>query len=649
MVPLRVENGGGARRVEVPQVGHDKLRLWFVMLMVVCVCTIPLMIDLGQGYSTSGAEREDLVVSQEMWLRVVGGMVGLGIVDGELMGNGDEGVDVDDGWHDWMVPRYNGRERVDRPPMVAWVNMVAWSQLEPGEYLPGDLILCARLASVVMIMLGLGAMFWVGYSVGDIRTGVLSVLVMGTGVLLICGGRVASREAHLLGWVTLSVAAGLWAMRPIKPVNWLSRQVIGWLLSGAALGGAILTDGLTAMIFMSIPLIGAIVVTGRRRLANGIGLLFAVLLGMAISVPWYLHVLERVSDGWGVLSCGGVGGGGDGNVVDWWWYCLMMVIVVWPWTVWFVGSLIQGVVVGCSKKWRHLLVGWLWFVGAYIAVELLGDGEVYSLLLVLPASGLLIGQFWSWHASRAVERQTNVVVRVLCVAHWLMLFVVSVGVGLSWLYEERLSEGVMWLFGVLGYESMTTGLGETVVIKWYMSGLCGGVLVVLTLLGTRWHYRWRPMHGAVVTALWMIVLSSVYCVSYFRVGDGVNNTMRAASAVSKEIGDCRLMFLYVESQDAAEAGMKDSEHMEPGDLFLFYIGRVVNDIVVDDLDRLAQKNIYVMARVDRGFENDKRMKDAGFERVMSFGDGRQVAGFKSDHCILYRSLGVGRGVMEREG
>lgn len=36
-----------------------------------------------------------------------------------------------DAWA-WLVPSWNGRARVNKPPLLVWINLLAWSGLDPA-------------------------------------------------------------------------------------------------------------------------------------------------------------------------------------------------------------------------------------------------------------------------------------------------------------------------------------------------------------------------------------------------------------------------------------------------------------------------------------------------------------------------------------
>ena len=91
-------------------------------------------------------------------------------------------------------------------------------------------------------------------------------------------------------------------MRPLKKINRVPRRVIGWFIAGIALGAAVLTKGPIALVFVIVPLGGAIFISKHRRLGNSLGFFFALCLGLLIAGPWYMYVLDRIQTSVGSLT-----------------------------------------------------------------------------------------------------------------------------------------------------------------------------------------------------------------------------------------------------------------------------------------------------------------------------------------------------------
>src|SRR5687768_14393262 len=83
---------------------------FWALLVTLMACLPPLMIALGDRLVISPAEQSALASAQETWLRSVSGS--------STGATGSALVAFDDG-----LPR------LDKPPMFAWMNIIAWTGL----------------------------------------------------------------------------------------------------------------------------------------------------------------------------------------------------------------------------------------------------------------------------------------------------------------------------------------------------------------------------------------------------------------------------------------------------------------------------------------------------------------------------------------
>ncbi len=610
------------RRVEMPPGRGDKLRIWGLAVVLVLLCLAPYLIELGAAHPSRSMEKISLASSQETWMRIAGQRHRLyGWPDAaspESMPDANA----------WMVPSWNGRPRINKPPMLVWLNTLAWTGLDPATVPAQVLMHRARLVGVLLVGLALAATFWAGYSIGRLRTAAMALLITGSFLFLIKQGRIASYDTHLFGWVTLSVAAGLWAMRPLKPENWISRRVGGWVICGAALGAAILTKGPIALLFMSWPLVVCIAVIPRRRLGNLMGLLFAVMLGLVVAAPWYMHIIERMPGSWQTMLVEYQARRAEADPP---WYYLAVFLMALPWTVWLIAALFQPWVRAKGEYRRQLLVAWLWFVGVLLFFSIPDAKKERYILPALPAAGLLIAQLWAWHSDLADQRRKDPGVNLLRLPHWLGIAAVSLAIAPFWAFQD---EVVGWISNLIDKPLAPPQLGR---LDWWVLVPWGAVLVVLCAMGIRWHWRWKPMHAAVVTALWTVVLMTVVYGSYVHSPHGINTSCAEAERVRQLLGHYEFRFLYDRAQDRATPARQGHGNVEPNEEFLFFVRRIVEPIRPSHLDEYARRPAFLMVRYDQQGQNRQRMNDLGYTHVTDFDDGRKITGFVAGQIGLYRT------------
>lgn len=614
------------RRVEMPPGRRDKLRTWGLGLVLVLMCLSPYLIELGVAQPGRSMEKIALASSQETWMRIAGGRHHLyGWPETvETTGQGRTAPDR----NAWLVPSWNGRPRVNKPPMLVWLNVLAWTGLDPATVSTQTLMHRARLVGVLLIGLALASTFWAGYSIGRLRTAALAVLVTGSFLFMIKQGRIASYDTHLLGWVTLSVAAGLWAIRPLKPDNWISRRVGGWVICGVALGAAILAKGPLALLYMGWPLAATIAVIPRRRLGNIMGLLFAVMLGLLVAAPWYMYIIEQMPGSWQTMLTEYKAE--RANSEPFWFYLVVFALVL-PWTVWLIGALAQPWLRARGEYRRQLLVAWLWFVGLVVIFSFPDAKKERYILPALPAAGLLIAQLWAWHGDLADHRQKDPGINLLRLPHWLGIAFASLVIAPFWAFQDSITQ---WLAERIGKPLDPPEFGH---LDWWVLAPWGVVLAVLCVMGIRWHWRWKPVHAAVVTALWALILMTVAYASYVHSPHGVNPVCEDGRMVRSKIGHYEFRFLYDRSQDHQPKHRRGAGNFEPNEEFLFYVRRVIEPIQPSHLDEYARRPAFVMVRYDKPGRNAQRMDALGYTHVTDFDDGRKITGFVNGRIGLYRT------------
>jgi len=351
-----------------------------LLMLLLALGALPLLTGLSQQASDHPREIQALAIADETWRHQAQFQA-----DGLTL--------------DRLVPFYQQTPVLDQPPGMTWLTVLAFAPLDPETVTPQTQRFRARLVSVTMSLVTIAAVFWAGLSLGGLRTAVLASLVVLANPLLVVHGRLATADAAATGWAMLSLAAALWAIRPLRPAPKVLRQALGWGWCGVALGLATLTrgPGIVPQVMLPLLLIGML---GSRRLTHLFGLAAAGAIAGLMTIPWAIYVHQQDPHVWShglelvrpptdlSVLAGAVGArsvallAGSGV-----WGLLVVAALVAPWTT------------KNRPARRAMMVGWVWAVAA-IGLVLLGPvfGETGwsdlagGVLLAVPALSLATGQ-----------------------------------------------------------------------------------------------------------------------------------------------------------------------------------------------------------------------------------------------------------------
>jgi 4-amino-4-deoxy-L-arabinose transferase-like glycosyltransferase len=510
-------------------------RDWLVLLAILIVCAPSLLLGIDVRLSTHTMENVALVTSQETWLRMAGGES-----------------------RAWLVSMNDGVARLEKPPMLAWLNLLAWSDLDPAIATPQQLTFRARCVTAALGLMMLAAIFWMGRMLGDLRLAALAALVVGSTLFFQRQSRTASYDMYFVAWTTLAVASGLWAMRPFGLPASPARRVIGWGLCAVA------------------PLIAAIAMVGRpgSRRADCIGLIAALLLSAAPVALWYWYVFEAYPE----MAERALGRevrqprAGDFQPV---YYYLGLLGLVFPWTLWLIGGLIEPFKIADRSRRRAAMLAFIWFALVFVGFSIPAAKQQRYILTIMPAVGLLISTFFREHDDRAAQSRPDRLFEVIAAGTWIVLGLLSLIVPGFFARQD-------W-FTTIFARWMEEPEPAVAPMPWLWAMALAAGLLAIVLLGWRWRAR-SPWKSAVVMALWMLLMMTAYWRQEALTTPGrVQVFVDEAARVRVVVGDAPLLSLRWnrrggDSKDEPDFFWKINEE------FRFYYGRLIRRVWRDDFD-----------------------------------------------------------------
>lgn len=466
------------RSSHLPPVPRPALRrrtTWALLFVLLAIGALPLLTGLSQQASDHPREILALAIADETWRHQAQFRA-----DGLTL--------------ERLVPVLDQQPLLDQPPGMAWLTVLAFAPLDPDTATSESQLFRARLISVVMSLVTLGAVFWAGLSLGGLRTAVLASLVVLANPLLVIHGRLATADAVTAGWAMLSIAAALWAIRPLRPAPKVLRQALGWGLCGTALGLAALTRGPTIVpqIMLPLLLIGMIC---SRRLTHLFGLAAAGALAGLMTIPWAIYVHQQDANVWshwvellrpptdttvlieavGTRSVALLVGSGV-------WGLLVIAALVAPWTT------------KNRPARRAMMIGWVWAVSG-IGLVLLGPvfGETEwsdmaaGVLLAVPVLALATGQL--------LQRIGDVARGGEVSSTWKRVALPTAALVLA-----------ASLVGPMVLHQHSPGMATMHAAYWIGTA---GVLGLIGLLATRWALRPFPGRAVACWSMWTVVATTL--------------------------------------------------------------------------------------------------------------------------------------------
>ncbi len=556
-------SGFARMRTIVNERAHS--RTWLLLILSVAVCLPPIFVRVGDTEPDRIMENLTILSSQETWMR---------LADGERDA--------------WLMPSLFGRARIEKPPMSIWLNLLAWSGLDPATAPADLLVLRSRVLSSALAALALVSAFWIGMTLtGDARLASLATLVTGSTTLFVYQARFATYDTHMLGFVSLAAAASVWAMP--SP----GRRLAGWLLAGVALAAGTLAKGPIACLHVLGPLVLAVFILPGPKGRRVAGLAVVAVVAAALTVPWFAYAARTVA------------GTADRLVGEYTriadrpqppWYYLSLLVRVAPWTLWFAAALALPFLKADRERRREFLFAWAWVMLLVWALSTSHAKKPRYIAPILPAVGLLTAQFWAWHARQSDEGRAPAWLEWFRRLHWAALiaaplllaafvFVQGPLVGAGWLEAEVLP-------GLAGFPL----------------ALVAVALSALAVQGGRWHARGAVWRAAFATALWMLILATPVYWSYSQAVHAKYACRADAERVAELTKGRRLVVLQV--------GRRTDP--DPAKVFLFYLRRIVPVVSLDELKAMRSEGEPVDVIITAGRDLERFIEPLGYTKSLDY-------------------------------
>jgi len=284
---------------------------------------------------------------------------------------------------DWVLPTLNGQPYLAKPPFQYWL-------IEIVAAVTGSSVLVAGRAISALAVVGLAALVAAyGRRTVSGTVGLIAGLGVALAGIVIEKGVIAELETVLA--VAMAAAAFSFYFANVD-----ARRRLLWLSTGGlALGAAFLTKGPVVLVFL-LPAAGAFLIAspGERRRAS---LLFIaqVLIGLAITLPWVIALLQRV--GWSSAALKfqseaveRVHHAGVSNAEPWWFYGPGLFGALGPLALMLPFLLLRPWRAVSRRRRSFFLLGWA--LGPLLLLSCSAGKEVRYLISGMPAWALLLAE-----------------------------------------------------------------------------------------------------------------------------------------------------------------------------------------------------------------------------------------------------------------
>ncbi len=174
----------------------------------------------------------------------------------------------------WLPGRTIETPDVQKPPMYYWlVALISGNATEVNNW-------TIRLPSVLGALVCLASVILIGHSLGNRKTGLLAAIVLGTAIHFIWSARIGRIDMPLAAATTLY---GLFAIR--YTLTWSTWDLV-WASISVMI--AILLKGPIGLVFCGASGL-AVWITLSRQFFSLPGLAFTGILGVGLSLPWFLY------------------------------------------------------------------------------------------------------------------------------------------------------------------------------------------------------------------------------------------------------------------------------------------------------------------------------------------------------------------------
>jgi len=305
----------------------------------------------------------------------------------------------------WLIPQWNGRVRFDKPPLVYWLQAVAYRLFgftESATRLPTALAACA----VTLMMY----CFSVGASSDNMRKrqfkGLISAAAFACSLYAVGWARSGVSDMVLCAWITACL--GCFAAAYISETK--ATRFAWYIGMFAAAALALLTKGPLGVALPALIVNVFLVLVGQWRavVLHEIPWTRGVLLAAAIGLPWYMLIIRAygltyIKAFFGYHNLARLTSAVNAHSGPWYYYLACLLLGFLPWVAALPVALVaayrrSGFAAASRKSSRREQIPLFittWFLLTISFFSCIRTKLFSYILPAIPAAALLIGEYFS--------------------------------------------------------------------------------------------------------------------------------------------------------------------------------------------------------------------------------------------------------------
>lgn len=296
---------------------------------------------------------------------------------------------------DWVIPRLNGVNYFEKPPLVYWCIAGLMKIFGPDEF-------ALRATPALFAFGGVLLTYLAARRLHDRATGLASAVVLGTSLLYFGLGRILILDMAVSVLMSATLFCFILGVR--EPVGWRRRLFFYGLYASAAL--ATLTKGLIGFLVTGAVMFLWLLIFNQWRRLRPFYLPTGALLFLAIAAPWHILAAQRndvwaqfyfVHEHWERFTTTE-----HGRYQPWWFFLPVLMGGLLPWTAFLWPALRDALTGGWARRKENADA---WFLALWAGFIFLFFSKSQSKLIpyilpVFPALAVLIGAWLArqWRA-----------------------------------------------------------------------------------------------------------------------------------------------------------------------------------------------------------------------------------------------------------